>query len=334
MKKILFATTALVATAGIASAEVALSGYAEIGIQDGNDVEVQFHHDFDVTFTLSGETDNGLSFGATIDLDEVSNGIDNRKNPAAVFVGGAYGKITMGDTDGAYDWAMIETARGSAIADDHSSHSGYNGNSEDGGRNLPGYDGQNARYEYTWGDFGVAVSAQLDGTGSGCLQFCAPGNPRAIFAYGEAAGENKGPYGDPVMSIGARYNADFGGGALGLGLAYSYRDGDNSLFGISGKFDIAGLLTNLSYSTGDVLGAGAEHIGVGLGYQMDALLIQANWGQYSSDLLADNVEGYGLVMNYDLGGGAVVMIGYGSGDEQSGNGNGTDTWSAGLGLSF
>ena len=33
MKNILFATTALVATAGIASADVSVSGFAEIGIQ-------------------------------------------------------------------------------------------------------------------------------------------------------------------------------------------------------------------------------------------------------------------------------------------------------------
>lgn len=35
MKKVLFATTALVATAGVAAAEVSLSGYAEIGIVGG-----------------------------------------------------------------------------------------------------------------------------------------------------------------------------------------------------------------------------------------------------------------------------------------------------------
>ena len=58
MKKVLLASTALALTAGMAAADVSLSGYAEIGVKDNGD-EVVFHHDFDVKFTLSGETDGG-----------------------------------------------------------------------------------------------------------------------------------------------------------------------------------------------------------------------------------------------------------------------------------
>ena len=67
---------------------------------------------------------------------------------------------------------------------------------------------------------------------------------------------------------------------------------------------------------------------------MDALLVQVNWGRYDFDDARGEIDGYGLVVNYDLGGGAVLMAGYGSGDAPSGNGNGNDTWSAGVGLSF
>ena len=70
MKAILFATTALVATAGIAAAEVSLTGSAEMGIMGGDGIADQFHTDIDVTFGMSGEADNGLSFGASVDLDE------------------------------------------------------------------------------------------------------------------------------------------------------------------------------------------------------------------------------------------------------------------------
>ena len=73
MKKVLLGTTALVMTAGVAAADVTFSGYAEIGIFDNDSDDVQFHHDIDVKFSLSGESDNGLSFGATIDLDEVGD---------------------------------------------------------------------------------------------------------------------------------------------------------------------------------------------------------------------------------------------------------------------
>ena len=74
MKKVLLASTALVVTSSAAMAEVGLSGYAEMGIVGGGGaMETQFHHDLDVKFSLSGESDNGLSFGATIDLDEVGD---------------------------------------------------------------------------------------------------------------------------------------------------------------------------------------------------------------------------------------------------------------------
>ena len=61
----ILASTALVATAGAASAQdIALSGMAEMGIFGGQDIDTQFFTDVDVTFTMSGEADNGLTFGA------------------------------------------------------------------------------------------------------------------------------------------------------------------------------------------------------------------------------------------------------------------------------
>ncbi len=307
MKKILFATTALVATAGFASAEVALSGYAEMGIVGGSDIETQFWNDIDVKFTLSGETDSGLSFGATIDLDEVTNagddnGIPATANDASVFVSGSFGTLTIGDTDGAFDWAMTEVGRGTSLADDHTTHAGFSFNSGFDGT----YDGQIARYDYSFGDFSVAASAELDDTGAG----------------------------DAVLGIGFKYSTDLGGVALGLGLGYQHVDSDNQIVGVSVAGDMDnGINFNLNYSDGTVGGTDGTHVGVGLGYSMDALLVQVNWGRFEVDGGPD-VDGYGLVVNYDLGGGAVLMAGYGSGDLPSGNGGGDDTFSAGIGLSF
>jgi outer membrane protein OmpU len=112
MKKVLFATTALVATAGVASADIALSGSAEMGIEwrQQHTPRTQFQlQDIDITFTMSGTADNGLTFGAAIDLDEatVAN-VDNDDGGVAIFISGDFGTLTMGDTDGALDWAMTE----------------------------------------------------------------------------------------------------------------------------------------------------------------------------------------------------------------------------------
>lgn len=299
MKKVLFTTTALIASAGIASAEVKLSGYAEMGIA-GGDVETQFHHDIDVKFSLSGATDNGLTFGATIDLDEITGGTSPRGNKSSVFISGGFGTLTMGDTDGAFDKVMQEVFAGTAIADDHSSHTGANGN---GGLDG-GYDGQILRYDYSFGDFAIAASLELDDTGAG----------------------------DPIYGLGVKYSADMGGVALGFGLGYQSADGGAAeIWGLSVSADMGnGFDAVINYSDFDGVGT---HSAIGLHYNSGPLLVGVNYGSFDADG-GGSADGFGLVVNYDLGGGATAMLGYGSGDFLSGNSNGDDTFSLGLGLSF
>ena len=116
MKKILFATTALVASAGLASAEVSISGSAEMGLfsvqgtTDASNADLQFHNDVDINFSLSGESDGGLSFGGSVDLDEaLFLGITTFENEYSLFISGDFGTVTMGDTDGALVWEMQES---------------------------------------------------------------------------------------------------------------------------------------------------------------------------------------------------------------------------------
>ena len=311
MKKILLATTALVAFAGAASADVAISGFAEMGIVGGSGSETIFHNDIDVTFKLTGETDGGLTFGATIDLDEVTNagddnGIPTQGNDASVFISGGFGTLTLGDTDGALDWAMQEVGIGSALTDDHTTHAGFNGNSGfDGGNALPGQSsGQVLRYNNTFGDFGVALSAELDDSGVA----------------------------DTIWGLGVKYNAALGGVDLGLGLAYQDA-GTADVLGLSvdAKFG-GGFRAILNYSTYGGTSALDKHIGIGVGYTMDALTVSANYGEFSGVLPAADADGYGLAVNYDLGGGAVAQFGYGSGS--TGGAASVNTFSAGLALSF
>ena len=319
MKKLLIASTALVSTAGFAFADghtgVKLSGSAEMGIASVDDGtsgsgDAAFHIDMDVSFTLAGETDGGLSFGAKIDLDEVSSGIPSGGDKAAVYIKGDFGSVTMGDTDGALDWALTETAMGTAIADDHTSHAGYSGNGfNDGG-------GAVLRYDNTFGDFGVAVSYSMGADAStttgtiSSLTSCSTSGP----SY--ASGCNVNVYTtssttaatDDAIAIGVKYTADLGAASLALGLGYTDAGSDNNGFGISAKTSISGVSIVLNYS--DI--ADTTHTGIGIGYTMDALTLHANWGQFDDG--SDKTDGYGLAVNYDLGGGAVVALGYGSDD--------------------
>ncbi|MGI9393946.1 MAG: porin [Boseongicola sp.] len=304
MKKVLLASTALVATSSFATAQgVELSGYAEMGLIDGSSFSnVEFFHDFDVKFSLSGETDNGLTFGATIDLDEIGDDASCAGIAAipdgtstctsveehSVFISGSFGTLTMGDTDGAFDFAMSEVGGLTAIADDHTTHAGYSGNGGLDGAN----DGQILRYDYSFGDIVFAVSAELDDLDA---------------------------FSGDVIGVGARWSTDLGGTDLAVALAYQENDVVD-MTGVSVRAGFGDFTAVLNYTDAST---GADHTAVGVTYSAGAISVHANYGEFDG-----GADGFGVALNYDLGGGAVAMIGYGD------DSTGFDQWSAGIGMSF
>jgi outer membrane protein OmpU len=295
MKKVLFATTALVASAGIASAQgVTLSGMAEMGIV-GGDVygnEVQFWTDVDVTFTFAGETDNGLTFGGSVDLDENFAFNGTTQGGETIFISGAFGTLTMGDTDGALDWAMQDVGMGATLDDTHTTHVGYSGNNVMDGFN--GKDGQIARYDYSFGDFGFAASVEIDDTGVD----------------------------DPTFGIGGKYSANFGGVDVGFGIGYQTASGpgfDSSAVGASidvkfgGGFQVIGNYTSFDNVAIGGIGGVDAHYAVGVGYTTGAISVSFNYGAWD-DTAGNDPMGYALQAAYDLGGGAEIQAGYGYSD--------------------
>ena len=82
MKKLLIATTALVATAGMAAADITITGHAAAGFHSGlddvttaattNSTDIAgdgIYSNAGVDFTMSGATDNGISFTASVNID-------------------------------------------------------------------------------------------------------------------------------------------------------------------------------------------------------------------------------------------------------------------------
>ncbi|WP_425071144.1 porin [Sagittula sp. S175] len=323
MKKILFASTALVAFAGAASAEIAISGAAEIGIVGGNryataantDGVTQFWTDVEVTFTMTGEADNGLTFGATVQLDEANvPGTDD--NGATWFVAYGNARLDMGDTDGALDWAMQEVALAAGTIDDtETSHWGYNGNSGFDGRE----DGQVARFTYTFGSFAAALSAEIDD------------DPNAPTNADD----------DTIWGVGFKYKGDLGGTKLGVGIGYQEQNDYGNIIGASVDATLAsGIAFALNYSETDYEAAGLvnqKHMGVGIGYTMNALAIGLNYGKYDDfrGVNGNTSEGYALAVNYDLGGGLKVQAGYADGERKLGGvKTDYDNFSLGLAMSF
>lgn len=327
MKKILLATTAIVAFAGAASAEVRLSGFAEMGVSGGNgagtDGEEQFHNDISITFNASGETDGGLSFGVKAQIDNKNgrnpNG-DVKWDDEAVFISGAFGKLTLGETDGALDWALSEIYAGSSINDDHSSHAGGYFNT-----GLDGiYDNQIARYEYSFGDFAFGASVELDD------------NPNVADDVTTTLVDETYVQGDVNWAIGGKWSGDVAGTNVGFGAAYQSNN-DFDIFGFTASAQLAsGFTVNAEYIDLDGSDFGVamnDWMGVAAGYAAGPLLVQVNYGVFDT-VTGPNIDGYGAVVNYDLGGGVVAMAGYGNGDVGAGNGAGDETWSVGLALSF
>ena len=238
--------------------------------------QTQFWTHVDVTFTLSGTTDNGLTFGASVDLDEAGDAIDGADGAdgVAIFLSGNFGTLTMGDTDNAFDWGMAEVPTGSgSINDSETWHNGFYGN--DGLAN-----GQVLRYDHSIGGLGFAVSAQLG----------APGD-------------------DDIIGLGLRYSvAD-----LNIGLGYETQDAVD-IMGVSLGYNMGNISLGANYSVQQETGVlDITHIGLGASYSMDAITIGINWGEFEQGTASES--GWGLSAGYDLGGGASILFGYGNSSE-------------------
>ena len=311
----------------------------------------ELHSDIDVTFAMSGQTDTGLTFGASIDLDE-SDGKDDLGNSPAfdgrtqggeeIFVSGAFGTLTMGDTDGALDWALQEIGIGSSLGDAQTVHAGYNGNDF-----ADGYGGQIVRYQHSFGNYAVALSANLsDGSPNDAIHYLTLDDFSA-FTPNIVPGMSRR---DDIFAVGAKYSASLASAMeLGVGIGWSqlgYDGEDDEALGISldAKFgngfrailnwvdmgdspdhekdiaqwrawDTAGALAdpNYQYNIADEDGP-EQYMGIGLGYAFDDWLVAINYGQYTEDqpLTTEDPEqrGFAVVVNYDLGGGAELQLGY------------------------
>lgn len=305
MKKVLLATTVLAMSATVAAAEVSVSGSARMGVaynsEAANGNDVGFTSRARVQFNLSGESDNGLSFGASVRADQANNannGVGGDVNGAGnqsagnVFVSGAFGKISMGDVDGAAEkvtgdlYGVGLTGLGDLNEGVYLSNAGTS-------------DRTAARYDYTTAGFTFALSADNP-----------QNDPRE--ADGIVTRRNDGT--GSTYSVGVAYAVD----AYKFGLGYETRDfvavgsttsvsqeqviasaegtfGDVSIKAVYGDFDNAAL---------------DKQYGLSAQYKVDALTVA---GFHRVEDIAGATTGKnkytGIGASYDLGGGASVVGG-------------------------
>jgi len=301
MKKILLATTMLVGGASIAAAEVSVSGTARMGLVSGFDnaataideSDVVFNSRVRVIFTLSNETDSGLAFGASIRADNAAGGASG--DAGEVFISGAFGKLSMGDVDGAAQMATGHVAGVGYVGIGDLNESTFLGAGD-------GATDPTALYEYSAGDFTFYLSATNPQTTFTPAVVGPP--PAAAFVTDTQA-----------IAIGAKYT--FGDYAVGLGyenlttdtitggVVATPTDIDHIVLKLSGTvsgFNVQGLIGQADGRLGGAVVNNAKQYAMSVTYTMDAL---SGTVFYTDDSALGGATAYGIGASYDLGGAAI-----------------------------
>jgi outer membrane protein OmpU len=289
MKKLLSTTTILALSAGFASAEVTTTGTARMGIiDDFGDVGAAFSSRVRIIFTASGETDTGFAFGATVRNDQ--SGVGNTANgDSSVYVSGSFGKLSMGDVDGA-----------AAAAVGQVSGVGYTGLRDFNEiAYLLGNEDTSALYEYTTGSLGLYLSSQPNAGNNnfGLGASYTVGNYKFAIGYEKLEDDSK-PGGGWPDKIG--FSTSFVNGATQVVL------GADATFGaFTGKFRFA------RYDEANI-DAGLDQVAVSVDYVANALTLTGFYSNFrgTQDYEGDDADFYGIGAAYDLGGGAKVVGGY------------------------
>jgi len=279
MKKVLLATTALVAFAGAASADVNLSGSARFGLQWRDNAvapapSTTLEKRVTLNIDMTTETDSGLELGARIRLRNNETNLTD-VNGAVVYLKSGGLKLSVGNVCGALE--CMPGAYAGTIGLNGNGFSNVVMNTADKGywnwvaysSSGPGFNG--VEVEYSAGDFsGMLTYAALNDVTT---------NPNVIGAHvaytfgdwtvalGVQDGDTIPALDKTVLTVGGKL------GDFGVGLAYADNDGVN-------KYTVNG-----SYSFG-------------------ATTVAAYVSDDSSVAATDNP--WGLGVSYDLGGASLV----------------------------
>jgi outer membrane protein OmpU len=292
MKKVLLASTALLLSAGFAAAEVSVGGSARMGVVKGfsddtttvdfDESDVYFSSRVRVEFTLSGATDNGLEFGASIRADNASDGA--KGDAGSVFLSGAFGKLSMGDVDGAANAAV-----------GHVSGVGYTGlgdlNESTFIANGDGSSDPSMLYEYTAGDLTFYLSATNPGVDAVAV------SAAVAYTFGDysvALGYEDNDAGTDHIILGG--NATFGPATVKArwGTASGAVDGDQWALSLDYT---TGAITGTAFYADDSELGGAEAWGLGGKYDLGGgAAVKA--GYVSNE--TDNTDSYDLGVTFSF----------------------------------
>ncbi|GLQ35406.1 porin [Amylibacter marinus] len=278
MKKLLIASTALVATASVAAADVAVSGNGRMGIvNDGTDTV--FNSRIRIVFTASGETDGGLTFGGSIRADNAIGGAAG--TAGSVFLAGESWKATMGDIDGAMEKAVGDLSGVGYVGNGDFNETAYLTGGEDEGLLL----------EASFSGATIYASAgQREGDDEVALG--------VSYTFGDwtvgAGYEDEDSASDAHMGLSVAGNV----GDLGLKALYT-KAGDATQLGLSVDYGFDAATVTAFYKVLDDGSTDADVYGLGVAYDLGGgAKVKAGYVDGDDALVGDARYDLGITMSF------------------------------------
>jgi outer membrane protein OmpU len=257
MKNLLIASTALVASAGFASADIALDGSANMGVKynAGAANTTTIHHEVDFGISGSGTTDGGLTFGASLDVDDQIDAVagtnNGNVNDSEVFISGAFGTLTVGSVDPATDGMGISDIGFDGIGvDDDAEGMRTAGTSND------------VHFSTTFGALGVIVAGSTTLSDASIRLSYDFGDFNASLGHAEnnGAGANRSA---TTIQLGGTFGA--------VAAKAFYTDGSGSVttngYGIDMGYTMGATTFTIAYGDTDAAGDDADY-GIGAAYAL------------------------------------------------------------------
>jgi outer membrane protein OmpU len=266
MKKVLFASTALVATAGVAAADVSLSGSADMGLSY-NGTSTVVVNDIDINVVGSASTDGGLTLGASVDLDASSNNSAHTTGGGAsdpeVFLSYEGLTLTVGDI-------------GEASSQGGLSDVGFDGIGIDNVAEIGNFGSHDVNVAYSFGDISASLSIDSDNANNdwGVGVSTSFDSVSIAVGFGETGGVNQS-----TATVG------FSSGAFGAKVFY-VDNGVNTGQGVDVSYTSGDVTITAVYADSNVAGTPSAY-GIGFAYDLGGATLAGGFGEANNTSVAD-----------------------------------------------
>lgn len=345
MKKILFASSALVAVAAAGTAQasepiqLSVGGFMNqwIGFADEDNAGTDgrnnaFQSNTEIHFTGSTTLDNGIEVGAVVELEGETS--SDQIDEQYLYVNGGFGRLELGKNDSAADAMQIAApAVGPVGINDGDLTIWTNANYLIDTSSTAGDQNRATYYTPSFGGFRLGASFADDS-----------------HRNGDTTGSDTSGNGMNIVSGGIEYSGDFNGVSLGVSaIAENY--GEGNVYGGGVNVGFANFTVGGSYShVEDDYGVGergtadsddTDQFDLGVSYAMDAASVSLTYGYADYSTGADagdsgEINTVDLGLAYALGAGVAWKSSIFWFDEEIDGGTDNDGYGAvtGIALSF